>query len=737
MALQYNEVVADQQGKTPDQIAATAQSSTLPATTNNSISTTGSSVVGSSSLSSPSVGNFDIQSLIKANTDKQDKLFNTITGYFTPTPEENLAQQQASDSLNKYNDLQTQIDTEQNNTNDQISRLGIQPGITTAVASAQQNEEARQSQQRLSSLGIQANAAARSQQAAISTLQNSQASRSQKLQAAQFLYSAGQNDLQNTIAIYKATAPENIGTQVNPTTGDVYVITRNPVSGEVTTKVAGNVGAQKSYTSTQIVQDKNGSYVMIGVKPDGTAETVPLGIQGSSDMSKYLKFTDPNTGSDVYYDPNTGRTINPFNQTGAPNLGASVGTMLGLPTYNTEASNPGVTRSDRNNNPGNIKATSTSTQYPGVIGIESKAAGDGGNFLIFNSAEAGINAIGSLLQSNIYSGLTAEQAIKKYNGSGGYGAADVGLDPNKNFQEQIKDPAIRSVVAQNIAKAEGFTGSSQAQSSPNTQIIKNSLNSLLPNLTDSGKQAARTNINSLISQGDEKAAADGIISTAISALPTTTREKVYGKYTAVNQLNEIEGLLKEYEAKGGKTDIFTGTQEQVVQKLGQTTNSDLAYIGNRILGALVAYRSAVSGANFTEDEKKQYTAMFPSIGKSGALNSALINSLRDSFNTDIRSNLEVVMGAGNYEKLQGIIQKSSDPYQQYISSLENQSPEDSYVSSVTSQQNYSAIPGVNYTPASPVNNISMQPLNTAPSSTPVSTYQSKPGGVFSIFNPRG
>lgn len=145
------------------------------------------------------------------------------------------------------------------------------------------------------------------------------------------------------------------------------------------------------------------------------------------------------------------------------NLGDQVGTIQGLPSYNTRAANPGMTRANRNNNPGNIKVSAYSKDFDGVIGVESDPAQDGGNFLIFDSAESGINAIGRLLkEGKSYQGVTAEQAIKRYNGNGAYGAADVGLNPNQDFQSQINNQITLFAVAAAIAKAEGFKGTTSS-----------------------------------------------------------------------------------------------------------------------------------------------------------------------------------------------------------------------------------------------------------------------------------
>lgn len=139
-------------------------------------------------------------------------------------------------------------------------------------------------------------------------------------------------------------------------------------------------------------------------------------------------------------------------------LGNQVGEIMGLPTYDTRSANPTLNRPTRNNNPGNIKASSWSTNLPGVIGVEASAAADGGNFLIFDSPQSGLNAIRALLQQgSSYQNVTAEQAMRKYSG-GGYGAEAVGLASATNFQSQIADPAVLDKLVDAIAKREGFQG---------------------------------------------------------------------------------------------------------------------------------------------------------------------------------------------------------------------------------------------------------------------------------------
>jgi len=67
-------------------------------------------------------------------------------------------------------------------------------------------------------------------------------SRAEKLNAAKLLYDTNRNTLLDTVQIYKDTAPQNIGTYTDPATGDFFVITRNPLTGQTATQKAGNVG---------------------------------------------------------------------------------------------------------------------------------------------------------------------------------------------------------------------------------------------------------------------------------------------------------------------------------------------------------------------------------------------------------------------------------------------------------------------------------------------------------------
>jgi hypothetical protein len=410
-------------------------------------------------------------------------------------------------------------------------------------------------------------------------------------------------------------------------------------------------------------------------------------LEGTGNID-FTKIGVDENGNDLYGFVNKGSgTVTPATGTPTAGSGASLGTPVGdisgLPSYNTLAANPGMTRSDRNNNPGNIKLSNFTKGFEGVVGVEATAAQDGGNFLIFNTPQDGFNAMARLLtEGKSYQGVSAQTAIKKWNGNGGYGAADVGLNPNQDFQSQIRDPQKLQEVVQKMARLEGYKGTT-ASGGPETTTLTNALKSLAPRLTAAAAKSAQATLNGYIKSGDLEGAKQFIISTAISSLPVEQQNKAFGRLQSIDALTNIENLLAQYKARGGNTNILSGTQEQIEQKLGQTSNPELAAIGSQITLAMVAYRQSVSGAAFTESEAKIYEQLFPSTKNIGTLNEAKIKALKQAFNLNQKTVLQTVIGARTYDELTQTVTQS--PYDKYAGEVGKLSPEDQYASSITSQ----------------------------------------------------
>lgn len=132
----------------------------------------------------------------------------------------------------------------------------------------------------------------------------------------------------------------------------------------------------------------------------------------------------------------------------------------------------------------------------------------------------------------------------------------------------------------------------------------------------------------------------------------TMGNKLFGKIQSTNTLIDIEDLIREYENAGGDTGLLTGKTEEYKSNIfGETGDEKLAEIANRIGLAIVDYRSAVSGAAFTESEAKAYERLFPSTSSASDLNIQKIKSLKDAFGNYSNSYYKQQMGTANFNEL--------------------------------------------------------------------------------------
>ena len=126
---------------------------------------------------------------------------------------------------------------------------------------------------------------------------------------------------------------------------------------------------------------------------------------------------------------------------------------------------------------------------------------------------------------------------------------------------------------------------------------------------------------------------------------------VKGSERTVEFLDEIEKDLKEFERKGGDTNIFTGTLEEIAGKVGEVKNKELRKVAVKILAARQKYRRAMTGVAFSPGENLEYDKIFPSIAKTQNFNSAAIEGLREVLQGDVDFFLSSAIGEDAYDKL--------------------------------------------------------------------------------------
>lgn len=118
------------------------------------------------------------------------------------------------------------------------------------------------------------------------------------------------------------------------------------------------------------------------------------------------------------------------------------------------------------------------------------------------------------------------------------------------------------------------------------------------------------------------------------------------KYETIKeQMNSLDSQLKSYYAQGGKTNIFSGNFEKVLNNLGQVDDPKLVTLAVQIASSLQSYRNAISGTAYSQQEGKDIASIFPGINKSEGLNQAIINGRLAFINDTIDANYRGVLGS--------------------------------------------------------------------------------------------
>lgn len=133
-------------------------------------------------------------------------------------------------------------------------------------------------------------------------------------------------------------------------------------------------------------------------------------------------------------------------------------------------------------------------------------------------------------------------------------------------------------------------------------------------------------------------------------LPSPVATDISKAETSKEQIDRINTLLNDYYAKGGKTSIFSGNYESVINKLGEVSNPKLVSIATNIALAMQAYRLAVTGTAASIQEDSRIDSVFPGINKSEGLNKIKTKSLIDYFETTIDSGYRQALGS-TYDEL--------------------------------------------------------------------------------------
>ncbi len=163
----------------------------------------------------------------------------------------------------------------------------------------------------------------------------------------------------------------------------------------------------------------------------------------------------------------------------------------------------------------------------------------------------------------------------------------------------------------------------------NTAI--DALSSVTGSLAENQRVATTKALGTALERADVGSVERVLKNTAKNVAGTALTTEITKRDIATEALKDLKQALVAYEALGKGTDFVKGGYEDIARKVGKTTDKDLAALETKIRLSVQAYRSAVSGAAFSESEQKEYDSVFPNKKNGFVLNSTIADTLIQSF----------------------------------------------------------------------------------------------------------
>ena len=160
--------------------------------------------------------------------------------------------------------------------------------------------------------------------------------------------------------------------------------------------------------------------------------------------------------------------------------------------------------------------------------------------------------------------------------------------------------------------------------------------------SDEDVKAHTQNVKDMVKDGDR----EGLIQLYRDSVLKRWANEVMVQWasTLLNTIDSLNDDIASYVAKNGDTGIFSGTYEQLANKLWESSDPELASIGQRI-GLLTAdYIRSISGTAASDPEVARLIKLLPSTKQTVVLNNIYLKNFRDKVSNSAKSSLEVSIG---------------------------------------------------------------------------------------------
>lgn len=149
-------------------------------------------------------------------------------------------------------------------------------------------------------------------------------------------------------------------------------------------------------------------------------------------------------------------------------------------------------------------------------------------------------------------------------------------------------------------------------------------------LTKEESSVFEETISNLVEEWDIESIKVNLRDAYMSKLTAWEQEKIRSRYVIADMTQTLLQNIEEYVDKGGDTWIFTWSKEQMLNKIWQTTNKEIASLQTQIVDLIDKISRDRSWAALTVDEIKLYTSILPWVWKSMEYNRWVVEWLLQS-----------------------------------------------------------------------------------------------------------
>lgn len=165
--------------------------------------------------------------------------------------------------------------------------------------------------------------------------------------------------------------------------------------------------------------------------------------------------------------------------------------------------------------------------------------------------------------------------------------------------------------------------------------------------TVAGKNAVKSQLQSLIANGDYASAYNQILNTVGNTLKGTEYTNFSQARTDYAVLGGLRQAVENYTNAGGNMGLLTGTSEQIARKLGIGSGKETE-LATQLWREFQQYRLNMTGAAFSPAESKDYASVNPTLGKSLNLNLSVIDGALNQLENRITSTVDARVPSAKY-----------------------------------------------------------------------------------------